>query len=329
MPSSLRLVVVAVSFAANAAVLATLGRMAPEPHATRYILIAAFLMALFNGLVPFRLNEAVLQSILSLAAYTAALIVTPAPPMEAMAGHIGMAIFIVVGSLAQPYRQAIDERRLFVLKLRDELRARELEEANRRLTYLSLRDPLTGVGNRRSFDMALQSSLQMAADSEKPIALLMVDVDYFKAYNDCYGHAEGDQCLRAVARALQGSLRGGDKDFIARFGGEEFVSILPDAALDVAQAVAERMRQAVEQLRLPHARQAGGAWVTVSVGVAVATLTTAHLAAADLVQSADAELYRAKQAGRNRVVATNCAGSVADQTPNGRFLRSQAPAGVA
>ncbi|MCK0206770.1 diguanylate cyclase [Starkeya koreensis] len=176
-----------------------------------------------------------------------------------------------------------------------ELTRREaaLRYANRRLNSLASLDPLTGIPNRRSFDAAL--SLQW--NSNERLAMLMVDIDRFKAFNDLYGHQEGDRCLRLVAQALSSTVRG--SDMVARLGGEEFAVLMPGATLRAAVDVAERLRQAVEGLAVTHRDGMAGV-VTVSIGAATGEPGGAR-AAADLVAAADDALYAAKRAGRNTV----------------------------
>ncbi|MFL9923808.1 diguanylate cyclase [Herbaspirillum lusitanum] len=178
-------------------------------------------------------------------------------------------------------------------------RTRDLELANRKLEELSTTDGLTGVANRRRFDDALATELRRATRAQTPVALLMLDVDFFKKYNDRYGHQDGDECLRTVARLLQTTARRAS-DLVARYGGEEFALILADS--DVATAVqhAEHICAAIAALRIPHAGSPF-AYVTASIGVAV-VLPDEHMTPERLLRSADQALYHAKYQGRNRMV---------------------------
>jgi len=171
-----------------------------------------------------------------------------------------------------------------------------LRDAYRQLSEV---DALTGVGNRRAFDKELTRCLALARRTRSPLALLMVDVDHFKAVNDRHGHQTGDDYLRAIGAILARSVRQGE-DVATRFGGEEFALLLQSTDADGAQALAERMRTAVEALQLRNEGATGG-WVTVSIGVAVADAAGTH-SEAELVARADQALYRAKREGRNRVV---------------------------
>ncbi len=167
------------------------------------------------------------------------------------------------------------------------------------LRMLASLDGLTGVPNRRIFDERLDAEWRACRRSGSPLSLLMVDVDHFKLYNDHYGHLDGDQCLKAIASALASSVERG-RDMLARFGGEEFVCLLPDTDLEGAKHIAEKLRQAVEGLAIPHVESKTAATVTVSLGVATTAQCDA-LEPPDLLKVADEQLYLAKQSGRNRV----------------------------
>lgn len=169
----------------------------------------------------------------------------------------------------------------------------------RRLLDQSRREGLTGVLNRTAFDERL-------AELGAPgcaLAVILIDVDHFKDYNDSLGHQAGDECLRAVARALSRACMnlGGT---LARYGGEEFVVLLAQDDPQAVVSVAHKLREAVESLKLAHPRSSVGAWLTVSLGAAAARIT-AETPAADLVREADEALYRAKSQGRNRVAIAN------------------------
>jgi diguanylate cyclase (GGDEF)-like protein len=179
----------------------------------------------------------------------------------------------------------------------------ELRTVNAMLNELSVRDGLTGLYNRRHFDAALDTELRRAARNLNPISLLMIDVDCFKALNDGYGHQRGDDCLRKVAHVLAEHPRRG-YDVVARFGGEEFVLLLPDADSCAARAVAESIRLAVLALKIENHGSTVGDLVTVSIGVCC---DSPHVydESGRFVREADAALYAAKHLGRNRVeVAT-------------------------
>ena len=182
------------------------------------------------------------------------------------------------------------------------VQAREqLQEHNRALTVLADHDSLTGIANRRRFEEALDVEFARAARSGAPLSLLMFDVDYFKRYNDTYGHAQGDECLRLVAAAMKASIaRAGD--LVARLGGEEFAVLLPATDKAAAYLLAERLRQAVCDLAIPHDESSVAPIVTLSIGLATfeaGISSTFH----ELLELADRSLYQAKGDGRNRVVS--------------------------
>lgn len=158
-------------------------------------------------------------------------------------------------------------------------------------------DGLTRVANRRTLDHRLPLRVREAADQGRPLSVLMIDVDFFKRYNDAFGHAQGDDCLRRVAQVLAGNTR--DTDLVARYGGEEFVAVLPDCDLPTATAQAARLCDAVRALALPHPASDVAGTVTISIGVAAMARGQA-LTVAELLAKADLALYAAKQAGRNR-----------------------------
>jgi diguanylate cyclase (GGDEF)-like protein len=196
----------------------------------------------------------------------------------------------IAGAVAIPCIAMI----VLTLLLKVQLVARA--EAEARLTSLATRDPLTGLANRRSFDDTLSRVCSSPGCERKPLSLLMLDVDYFKLYNDAFGHPKGDTILRAVAACIVSSLRHCD-ELAARYGGEEFVILLPAVALNTAMEIAERVRNAVLARCLPHSKSALGI-VTVSIGAATIVPCSKN-AASDLLFAADTALYEAKKRGRN------------------------------
>lgn len=165
------------------------------------------------------------------------------------------------------------------------------------LCELSLKDPLTGVANRRHFHSVLEREIDVVARSGEPALLLMVDIDHFKKINDSHGHIAGDQVLQAVAKCLAGCIR--PMDTVARYGGEEFAVVLPNCMVAVGQAVAERIRQTVESLAIVVAPMVS-VHATISIGGAYAPEWVRSTSAL-WIERADGMLYRAKSQGRNRV----------------------------
>ena len=164
----------------------------------------------------------------------------------------------------------------------------------------SATDGLTGLANRRSFDEAIEQEWQRSRRHRETLALLMVDIDHFKKHNDNHGHQAGDECLRLVARTLASTARRAG-DLPARYGGEEFAVLLPASSIEGASALAERIRVAVEQLRLPYLEASAGRHVSVSIGVA-ACVPDQTATSSVLVAAADEALYQAKAVGRNQVI---------------------------
>ncbi len=181
-------------------------------------------------------------------------------------------------------RQQLEENR----RLQDELRA------------LTITDSVTGLHNRRHFDIVCATEWERARRDHRPLTVLFIDIDYFKAYNDCHGHRAGDDCLAAVAKAVGRSLQR-PADLAARYGGDEFVVLLPDTDTDGALDVARRVLAAIAALDIPHGASRFGR-VTSSIGVAQLGSRPNHTSQ-ELLEHADRALYAAKQAGRNRVMA--------------------------
>ena len=176
----------------------------------------------------------------------------------------------------------------------------ERKKAEEYLKLIALMDGLTGVSNRRHFDNTINLEWRRAMRNSKPISLIIVDVDYFKDYNDLYGHLTGDSCLQKIARTIKDSNRRAG-NFAARYGGEEFVIILPDTNAEGAYFFAESLREKIENLNIEHKNSKVGKNVTVSMGVstAVAKKGSTH---DKLLSLADKALYEAKRGGRNRLV---------------------------
>lgn len=194
---------------------------------------------------------------------------------------------------AETERRIAKERQLLAVK-------QELEKANSELKRLSLLDGLTGIYNRRYFDQVLQREWDRAKRDRIPLSVALADIDYFKKYNDTYGHQLGDACLIAVAGALQDAAKR-STDLVARYGGEEFSAILPDLDYEQALAMGQRLNRAVAELNVKHSASKASPFVTVSVGIAT-IVPSADQELPQLVGQADKALYKAKAAGRNVAV---------------------------
>jgi diguanylate cyclase (GGDEF)-like protein len=179
-------------------------------------------------------------------------------------------------------------------------RTAELEAANQQLETLSATDGLTGLANRRSFDSYWAQEWQRAVRQGTALAVIMLDVDHFKAYNDHYGHQQGDACLRALGDVLRATIRRAG-ELAARYGGEEFVVVMPGASIQTAQEAAEAILAAIREQQIPHARSPVAPVVTISLGVAVG-MPGAKDDREQLIKAADVALFEAKHQGRNRVV---------------------------
>ncbi len=201
--------------------------------------------------------------------------------------------------------QSLAERNQ-LLEAEVEARTAELAEANRRLAALSQTDGLTGIANRRLFDLRLDEEWRRARRRHQRLTLAMVDVDHFKLYNDRYGHLAGDQALQTVAQTLDTHARRGG-ELAARYGGEEFALLLPGVGTKEAQAICRDFLAALDALAIQHADSPTG---TLTASVGVASLTPGDTGTPEtLIAAADAALYRAKQGGRHRVemdIKTNC-----------------------
>jgi diguanylate cyclase (GGDEF)-like protein len=207
-------------------------------------------------------------------------------------GNVPLVLVTLVATLIANYNLEKESRINYLQRLRNRIQGDRLAAMVVQLQELSTRDPLTGVSNRRALDAQLE---ELCAKGER-FAIIMVDVDAFKAFNDCYGHVVGDDCLKRVAAILRASLRL-TSDQVARVGGEEFAVVLPRTSVDDARIMAERMRLAVADLRIPHVGSPERV-VTISAGVSG---SAAPASAAEMLSAADRVLYRAKALGRNRV----------------------------
>jgi diguanylate cyclase (GGDEF)-like protein len=213
-------------------------------------------------------------------------------------------ITLVSNFLAEKIR-----RRFYLLQLQEQTLVQELSQANEQLQKISRSDVLTGLYNRRHFHDYLANAWQRAEISKEPVAVLMMDVDHFKPFNDHYGHQAGDECLKQVAMALEDNLRR-PGDMVARYGGEEFVAVLPNTGPREALQAAARVRRGVEHLMMRHEYSDAARVVTISIGIGVGSSDNLlslmphndQLGGAErLLACADQALYEAKNAGRNCV----------------------------
>jgi len=176
---------------------------------------------------------------------------------------------------------------------------RQLKVANERLRNLSFLDGLTRIANRRHFDQEFLKEFRRAKREKDPLSLIILDIDYFKAFNDTYGHIKGDDCLITVANTLKKALKR-PGDFAARYGGEEFAVVLPNTDDTGAAIIAEELRTSIEKVRIQHCNSLCSEYVTASLGV-VTRFPSQAATQEDMILAADRALYRSKHEGRNRV----------------------------
>ena len=176
----------------------------------------------------------------------------------------------------------------------------QLKQANLELQQLSVIDGLTQIPNRRKFDRYIAAEWTRLSRDKSPLSLILCDIDYFKLYNDTYGHPAGDRCLKRVAQAISKVVKR-PSDLLARYGGEEFVLVLPQTPLEGAKYLAQQIRLQVQSLKIPHLRSSIDIYVTISLGVSCC-IPNSDFNYEVLVAAADRGLYQAKARGRNQAV---------------------------
>ncbi len=294
---------VAVTIVAAASI-AYFTRIVPEAVRLPVMFSLIVVIAFANAVLHLRFGYALAGSLGMLAIFIATMRAPPALDWR-IATYTAMLVgAAIVLTLVANHRLERQLRRAYLFGLRERLLGIGLSETNRQLERLSYHDPLTGLPNRRLLAARL-AELWDEGEDAAAIGMLVIDIDFFKAYNDHYGHPAGDACLRAVATLLRQHMRAGI-DLITRYGGEEFLAVLPGLDLEACLRIAERIRAAVAAARLPHRGRGENDLVTVSIGAAA---VSPRIAAnpGDLIMWADAALYQAKQAGRNMVRAAPAA----------------------
>ena len=299
---SARLVEIMVSFLSILTTLTIIYAIASSHHSyASYYHTGIPLIVMFANIVQrARFWYALGTSLLIVVLYAGVAIGMHNLPSDILQNYVMVLASTGLFTLIANYNLERDERRTYLLNVRESLRLSSLEDANAQLTRLSEVDPLTDLANRRSFERQLKQLWMRYLALRQPLSLMMIDVDHFKLYNDRLGHPAGDQCLKQVAATVRGHVRSASGELAARLGGEEFAVLLPGLTEERAEEVAQRIRSAVQALRIPHEAVSDDAVVTVSIGIATADGT--HLASPQrLLESADSALYLAKRGGRNRV----------------------------
>jgi diguanylate cyclase (GGDEF)-like protein len=290
-------------------------------------LVALVVLPMFTGsAVRLPFWRAVFVDLMVLVMFTFGAFMVDNPPIPVMLSEALVMVSTTIFTLFCVHRSEYEERANWLMQQQQQLLRDEVEHTNGQLEKLSRFDPLTDLANRRYFDEFLQSAWSRAQRQRSNVALLMIDIDHFKAYNDHYGHAQGDICIQMVAKAMTDCLRK-PEGLVARYGGEEFAVVLPAASLAIAQAAAERIRQGVARQHIVHVGSPGSGELTLSIGVACMQAGGADASAASLIACADAALYQAKTQGRNAVVALDGPGPVPSAPAHIVSLDSVEPVG--
>ena len=281
--------------------------LSTHPNAVHYESGITLIVLFGNIVLKLRFYSALATSVVMAVLYGVALSRVDAMPLEVRFNNWLFLLAAVVISLIANFRMDQDQRRAYLARTREQERNQELSHAVELLAKISAEDALTEVANRREFERRLNIEWSRALRDGHPLALIMVDVDFFKNYNDHYGHLAGDACLQQIAAALH-AIPQRPTDLVARYGGEEFVVLLPATAADHAAELAERMRLAITDLQIPHATSRIASGVTASFGVAaLQPRVHEHAQSHALVAAADAAMYRAKEKGRNQVAVMDAA----------------------
>lgn len=273
-----------------------------DPLAAPYMVSLATVAMFANSVVRMRFAPAVLLDAIIFVIFLVAFFKMP-PESYPILIPGGLLLFCsITFTLYGCYCQERDERVNWLMHLRERLLLRDLEAANQELQDAARSDILTDLANRRHFNERLAELWEQSRRNGDEVAIMMIDVDHFKAYNDRYGHPMGDVCLKSVAGVLKRRLRGAN-DLIARYGGEEFIAALTGTSRAAVLGAAERIRRGVEGLNILHGSSGTHEVVTVSIGVATTSPRASSASIDGLISDADEALYCAKQNGRNQVWA--------------------------
>lgn len=299
-PRSLRTTAILVPMLVATGAVAYLGVLAPPPFNDRYTMAAGMIPLLGVILMPLATREATLLTCTAIPVYSLLALSGWSGGRTPVADLVVFMCSLMLFGLHVRYRLARIERANLLLQQREHERAEELGRLSRSLEALSVTDPLTGIANRRGFDLAAAQIWRKCRDDGSWLGLLMIDVDHFKSFNDAAGHLAGDQCLRALVGAMVSSCEL-ERNYLARFGGEEFVVLLPGASPEGTKRYAEGLRAAVVSAAIPNPGRLNAS-VTVSVGAASIRPGELQSSVNAIVADADEALYSAKKAGRNRTM---------------------------
>lgn len=289
------------------AVIVILAVSLPPEKTAQYLTATPLIVGLANIVMPFTMRELVLFDSALILTAIATLALSSPLPLIAYLDYLALFSVVAVSTLPIALRFERLRQRNFLLNLHATATSQELRSANERLRDLSDRDHLTGLANRRCFDRVFDETIgqrareaQAVGQPPSRIAVMMIDLDHFKAFNDTHGHTAGDECLRIVGHEL-GSIIDREGGVAARYGGEEFVVALCEKTPGDIGRVSENVRHAIAALLVPVGRS-GRSLITASIGIALAA-SDRNVTREELVEVADAALYNAKRAGRNRVKA--------------------------
>jgi diguanylate cyclase (GGDEF)-like protein len=286
-----------------------------SPGAAHYQYLVLLVVMYANAIQRLAYRGAIAVSAVIFALHAACVAFSPHLPAEAAILASAMIAASAFTTLAANHLLERDERRAYVQALRDRL-------LHERTEIEATTDALTGLANRHRLQAKFAQLWTKGTDQVDEVAIVMLDIDHFKAFNDRYGHPAGDACLRRVTSCALAELRGA-QDLAARYGGEELLLVLPEATTATAVAVAERIRRGIEALGIPHELAGANRVVTASFGVAAAP--TVAVSADELVVAADTALYAAKASGRNRVVPPLIRAAPAEAPPFGAARAGRMP----
>lgn len=274
--------------------------MASHSPLADHAFYSLLLIVLFSNLIQrVRFWYAAGSSFVAMGLAAAALPYIATMPANTGLGAMMSLVTATLLSLIANYNLEHEQRRNYLTALRDALHREQLVELNKELSLISTVDAVTGLANRHRLERYLEALWETGLESRRAVTMLMLDIDHFKRFNDYYGHQAGDQCLKKVADVIRAQLRA-KEDLAVRYGGEEFIVVLPDSSLIDGIRIGERIRRALEALRLPHLASPEPHAVTVSIGVSCGT-PSESLSPHALIEAADVALYNAKNRGRNRI----------------------------